>query len=106
MAEAVRLEELRQEYAECRGDLRHAWERIPLSGELESPGKGAYWSMTRCTRCGTERKALVSEHTGEVLKRGYEYPEGYRIDQTVTIAELRVLFRQRQERQRRRRSRK
>ncbi len=106
MSDAVRLEELRQDFADCRGDLRHSWERLDVSqwekGAIDSPGRGAYWSLARCTRCGTKRLALISEETGEVLKRTYDYPEGYQLDEKVTIAELRVLFRQRETRRRRR----
>jgi hypothetical protein len=108
MTEAVRLEELRQDFADCRGDLRHSWQRIPLAKNLDDPGRGAYWSMTQCDRCETIRTALISEDTGEVLKRKYDYPEGYQLDEKVTIAELRVLFRQRElarSEKRRRRSR-
>lgn len=106
MAEAVRLEELRQDFADCRGDLRHSWERLPIGqwekSVLDSPGRGAYWSLARCARCATKRVALISEDTGDVLKRDYDYPEGYQLDEKVTIADLRVLFRQREARRKQR----
>lgn len=100
--DAVSLEELRQDFADCRGDLRHSWQRLPLDGNLDSPGRGAYWLQSQCERCQTKRTALISEETGDVLKRKYEYPEGYQLDEKVTIAELRMLFRQRQLRRNRR----
>lgn len=100
--DAVSLEELRQDFADCRGDLRHSWRRLPVDKNMDSPGKGAFWSLSQCDRCTTKRIALISEHTGDVLKRTYEYPEGYQLDEKVTIADLRVLFHQRQLRRTRR----
>jgi hypothetical protein len=53
--------------------IGHCW--YPIDADRR-PAFGWLWSL-RCDRCGTVRDDLV-DHRGDLLSRGYRYPEGYR----------------------------
>lgn len=70
-------------YLECR-TLRHAWD--PTSTKV------GYTLSLLCVRCTTERHDEASQATGELFRRRYIYPKGYRMaaSDTPGMEDLRV----------------
>lgn len=67
-------------FVQCR-TLGHAWDMAP--GGWDGKGKSYLDGkriLFRCMRCPTIKKELWGEHSGEMLTRTYEYPEGYSVD--------------------------
>lgn len=63
----------------CR-DLQHAWAPYK-GGKLTSESRKhiGWWRELRCSRCGTTRIEAMNK-VGDVVKRQYGYPEGYRLE--------------------------
>lgn len=72
----------------CRR-LRHKWDSVGLK-----PGTWhhmrVYIETIRCDRCGTERHDALHPRSMEVLKRGYDYCDGYQNTGGGTVALLDV----------------
>jgi hypothetical protein len=60
-------------FIRCR-TLGHSWDPIPVT---QRPQFGVAYDL-RCEHCLTYRRDIVSPHSGEVLRRWYQYPDGYR----------------------------
>lgn len=59
-------------FLQCR-DFGHGWQ--PYTARRVAEG---YESVLRCSRCLTVRVRLIGMR-GQVLRTGYEYPDGYRV---------------------------
>lgn len=79
--------------------LGHAWFDYDDTGP--PPYTGTVLAL-RCERCGTSRRDVVADGTGELLWRRYEYPMGYKYgSERPTRDNFRVmLLRQRMDEQR------
>ena len=80
----TRLSDLEDTFIECRGPLRHSWERIPDDGGINRSYKESRTVARiakRCTRCGTERYEAWSRVTLEILFVNYRHPQGYKVTQ-------------------------
>lgn len=74
----------------CRG-LGHAWDEYSnVTSYFTGPG----WHFTvRCIRCATERHDLIDTRTGELDRRKYKYPDGYKEVERTDRADLRLQMR-------------
>lgn len=82
-------EQFRDDVLACR-TYQHGWEEV-IADDLEAPGDGWRLSLT-CFRCLTRRHDIIAFHTGELVRRTYDYPDGYDIGVTVTRSEMRVEY--------------
>jgi hypothetical protein len=55
--------------------LGHSWFDYDDDGEVPMDGTPL---ALRCDRCGTGRRDIIEDGTGELLRRSYDYPPGYR----------------------------
>ena len=55
--------------------LGHAWTDYDDTGSVPIDGTSL---ALRCERCGTGRRDVVDQRTGELIRRSYDYPMGYR----------------------------
>lgn len=92
--DTLEREDMRSEFLFCRTVL-HAWEES-VADDLEKPGDGWRFSL-KCMRCETRRHDVISYTTGELVRRTYDYPDGYKLDETVTRSELRLEYHRRYE---------
>ena len=83
-------QELAVSYAACRGPIRHRWDIIP-SSPYQRPLMGTLL-LLRCDNCGTERHDVFSRHTGRLMYRRYDHPDGYSDVLPMTGDERRMLF--------------
>ncbi len=88
-ADALEREALKDAYLLCRTVL-HAWEEV-IADDLEKPGDGWRFSL-QCIRCLTRRHDIISHKDGGLVRRKYDYPEDYEMDEKVTRSELRMEF--------------
>jgi hypothetical protein len=65
-----------RDFDDCKGPYRHAWFDHDGSGFKRPPFGRAF--HTRCFRCETVRRDVVSNVDGRLLSRRYYYPEGYK----------------------------
>lgn len=68
------LSHMPTDHLQCR-DFGHAWR--PYHAEWSAELR-CYVSELRCSRCRTVRQRLISR-TGEQLKSGYQYVDGYQL---------------------------
>lgn len=76
------LAELEMDYIECRGPLRHRWDRIPDdggAGRKYKESRSVARIQKRCERCGTVRYEAWNRITAEILFVNYRHPDGYKI---------------------------
>lgn len=69
-------------HVECRV-LGHSWRFFDAWKE-----KRNFMQTMLCRNCGTERSELISGTTGEVLKRKYDYTQGYLLEGGLGNAHL------------------
>lgn len=84
------------DFETCR-TLRHAWDVLSqLPASEYTPDVFCVLSL-RCTRCTTERTDDLDVY-GDLVRRKYDYPDGYQYsetDVTLTLQELRLKLMQR-----------
>jgi len=71
--------------------LGHAWYDYDDTGPAPITGTPL---MLRCERCGTNRRDVVQDGTGELIWRRYDYPDGYKYGSEArpTRSDFRVML--------------
>ena len=69
---------LRVEYLTCRTQ-GHRWDDVTGLGVWDHKVEYllGFRETLRCETCGTLREVVWSDKTGDVMWRGYKYPDGY-----------------------------
>jgi hypothetical protein len=79
------VESLRDDFHQCR-TFMHNWYPF-IATDVDPPQDG--WLVTaRCETCTTVRFDVRSFHDGSLIRRRYDYPQGYELDEKVTRSEL------------------
>ena len=73
-----RASELSDDFINCR--LTGHWWKLVFTDTNRDGGVDMDYA---CQRCATTRSDMISPKYGELLKRGYTYPEGYRVKQVT-----------------------
>lgn len=75
----VNINEMPSGFLQCRS-YGHAWDSVTI--EFLS----SFWiDHLVCERCQTERRDHIRKNSGEVSRRQYKYPEGYRAGKGVRV---------------------
>ncbi len=88
--DALTYEDLRDNYLFCRA-VGHAWQEAKPKGlpELES----GWYFVLKCSSCKTRRidviGNIIGANSGEMQRRKYDYPTGYRLSEKATRSQIR-----------------
>lgn len=75
------------DYTVCR-TFGHSWDHIGT----DVTDRGDDVIGLRCTRCAMLRHDIVDDRTGDLIRRGYTPPAGYRETEKMTRSEWRTRF--------------
>lgn len=90
MSVTTDLHDLQDTFVWCR-TYGHSWDEFHPD---RTPHTFKHYTALRCTRCATKRFDYEGA-LGEIIDRGYEYPEGYKLAGTLTRAQFRMEIRRR-----------
>jgi hypothetical protein len=71
MGELIEKVMNKRQFVRCR-TIGHSWDDIPAD-----PSPDGFQMWLRCVSCGMVRKDTIGRHTGYLIGRRYEAPEGY-----------------------------
>lgn len=80
-----------EDFDRCRRH-NHAWDEVD-DAEHQEPDAGTTFEHLRCLRCTTWRHDMIDDRTGDLVKRNYDYADGYQydsIDARPTRSDLRL----------------